>query len=87
MPIPRIRTGRLSDLVSDRKTDWSDLRKKLKAMEPGEVLIVTPPPGVSLPQLRCAILVCGRRIHTGDWRVSTRTKARNIHCFLAPVTP
>lgn len=88
MVTPRTRTGKLSDLVPQgSEINWSAIRTKIKAMEPGDVLIVSCPPGFPMPQFRSTILVNGGRIHKGEWRLSTRTKGRSLHCFLASPTP
>ncbi len=81
----RTKTGRLSDLVnSNHRADWSNLNVKLKALQPGELLTVTCPAQVTIPSFRSIILTTGRRLHSGEWRLSTKTEKRKIHCFLSP---
>ena len=87
MTYVRSSTGRLSDLVaSPRKgrADWSKTTDKLRTLEPGHVLNLELPRNVSMPRFRSTILTAGRRIHTGDWALTTRTEGHVLHCFLAP---
>ncbi len=78
-------SGSILDLVSpEPQINWSALRTKIGKIEPGDVLVVSVPPGSDFKKFRCTLLVNGNRIHTGDWRVSTRKRGNNLHCFLSP---
>lgn len=78
------KTGRLSDLADARhRADWSAFTKQLKDLEPGDRVCFECPARISVPAFRSTILTVGNRIHAGDWRVSTRTYGRKVHCFLA----
>ncbi len=83
---PDSEPGRLSDLAaSGQRNDWSLTRSKLKALEPGDVVVFTCLPGFSVSAFRSTILTIGRRLSFEDgWTLSTRTKGRKLHCFLAP---
>ena len=83
----RVRDGRLSDLAqAGHRADWSGLNDKLKAIEPGEVVSVECPKGVSLPAFRSTILTNGKRFHRGEWSLTTRKEGNVLHCFLAPAS-
>lgn len=93
-PLPKVSVqvqtiaGRTSDLADLKmRSDWSELNAKLKVIEPGEVETVMCPLGISLSHLRSTILTNGRRFHKGDWRFTTRTEYRKIHCFLCLRNP
>ena len=81
---PKTSIGRLSDLAEKIKprVDWSGLVSDLKALNPGEVLSVRCPHGVTMSQLRSTILTYGHRIHNGDYSVSTRSYKNVVHVFL-----
>lgn len=84
---PRSKAGRLSDLAeSGQRNDWSLTRSKLKALEPGDVVVFTCLPGFTVSAFRSTILTIGRRlIYPVGWSLSTRTKGRKLHCFLVPL--
>lgn len=86
----KITSEKLSDVVElGHRTDWSELNKRLRALQPGGALIVECPSGMSIGQLRSTILVSARRIKYGDeenqWRLRTHVEGRKVHCFLGPV--
>jgi hypothetical protein len=82
------RVGRLSELAeAGHRADWSALNARLKALQPGEVFIVTCPPGMKIPAFRSTLLTNGKRFHkASDWVFRTRTEGTRIHCYLAPKT-
>ena len=80
-------SGRLSDLAQlGHRADWSVLNEKLKTIQPGEMLVVSCPKEVTVKSLRSTILTNGKRFHSGQWVLSTRTKGKSIYCFLVPTT-
>ena len=77
--------SRLSDLTDlGHRADWSKLTDRLQKLDPGAVITETCPTWIAVKSFRSTILTIGNRVHTGDWRLSTRTYGRKIHCFLAP---
>jgi hypothetical protein len=86
MPKVTAKAGRLSDVIPNRRADWSQLNDLISKLEPGESLALECPSSTSLDLFRSIILNSGRRRHTGDWRVSTQTDLgkRIVRCFLIP---
>jgi hypothetical protein len=88
--VERVRTENrhLSDLLElplRSRSDWSEVRGKLKRLDPGGVLTVICPKDRNVPDVRSILLTAGARIFpNGDWKMATRTEGRKIHCFLAP---
>ena len=81
------RTGKISDLVGNPKPrlDWSWVRTSIRQMEPGDILSLDCPPGISISKFRSTVLVTGRRIHSSpEWVLCVRTEGQTVHCFLAP---
>ncbi len=68
-----------------QRKDWSVTRKKLEALEPGDVVIFTCPPGISMPAFRSTIITMGRRLSFEGLKICTRTRRRDLHCFLGPL--
>ena len=79
------KTGHVSDLLTSRqRRDWSELNSKIRAIEPGGLLIAECPSGFSISQFRSTVMTQGRRIHKGEWRLMVRTEGRKLNLFLGP---
>jgi hypothetical protein len=82
----RIESGHVSELVGlPHRHDRSELNAKLRALEPGDRIAIETPREMTVAAFRSTILTAGRRMQFGDWKLSTRSQGRKIHCFLVPV--
>jgi hypothetical protein len=82
----QIENGHVSELIGlPHRADRSELNAKLRALEPGDRIAIETPAGMTVAAFRSTILTAGRRMSFGDWKLSTRSQGRKIHCFLAPV--
>lgn len=82
-----LKAGKVSDLVNTSRSrlDWSWVRVPVSRLEPGDVLSLECPPGLSISRFRSTVLVIGRRIHPpSNWMFCVRTEGTTVHCFLAP---
>ena len=81
----KIETGHVSELFGmAHRTDRSELNAKLRALEPGDRIAVETPSGTTVAAFRSTILTAAKRMQFGEWRLSTRSQGRKIHCFLVP---
>ena len=78
-------SGSISDVAKRaRKGNWSDLRQRIAALEPGDVVNVDCSVE-EIPRMLSTILTIGKRLRgDGEWVVTTRTEGRRINVFLAP---
>ena len=87
-PKIRTKTGHVSDLaemIPRSRSDWSEVRGKLRDLDPGGMLTVICPRERKVTDVRSILLTAGARIFPkGEWKLITRTEGRKIHCFLAP---
>lgn len=81
----KIETGHVSELVGlNHRADRSELNAKLRSLEPGGRIAIETPKDMTLSAFRSTILTASRRMDFGDWRLSTRSEGRKLHCFLSP---
>lgn len=66
------------------RTDWSEVTARLRSLEPGEMISVECPVGMTMARLRSTVLTTARRMRRDGWRVSTRARGRRLECFLVP---